>query len=148
MEKQLDCQICKKDNHAEQNCYFRDRYNKSTTSNRDKGSWVLDSGCTSHMIINSDSLTNVTGIEPESITSKKNENTCAELKGDIENLTSVHKITENGCVVKFTDNSVENLEGRTKITGENDNAGFYNVNLNCSETTLLSESKETSDIQL
>ncbi|KAJ8890280.1 hypothetical protein PR048_009788 [Dryococelus australis] len=71
--------------------------NKSTTSNRDKvafltesmggnpeGSWVLDSGCTSHMINNNHSLTNVTGLESEMMTSKKNENMCAELKGDIE----------------------------------------------------------------
>ncbi|KAJ8880691.1 hypothetical protein PR048_017161 [Dryococelus australis] len=48
-----------------------------------EGSWVLDSDCTSHMINNSDSLTNVTGIESEIIISKKNENMCAELKGDI-----------------------------------------------------------------
>ncbi|KAJ8896713.1 hypothetical protein PR048_002058 [Dryococelus australis] len=46
----------------------RDRNNKFTTSNRDKvafltESWVLDSGCTSHMINNSDSLTNVTANE-------------------------------------------------------------------------------------
>ncbi|KAJ8877799.1 hypothetical protein PR048_022256 [Dryococelus australis] len=124
-KKQLGCKICRKDNHTGQSCYFRDRNNKSTTSNRDKvafltrstggnpeGSWVLDSGCTSHMINNSDSLTNVTGIEPEIITSKKNENMCADLKGDIEyqecvlknvlyvqdltrNLISGHNTTEN-----------------------------------------------------
>ncbi|KAJ8875444.1 hypothetical protein PR048_023339 [Dryococelus australis] len=125
MEKQLGCKICKKDNHTEQNCYFRDR-NKSTTSNMDKvafltksmggnleGSWVFDSGCTSHMINNRDYLTNVTGIESEIITPKKNKNMCAELKenigyqecvlknvlsvpGLIINLILVHKITENG----------------------------------------------------
>ncbi|KAJ8879691.1 hypothetical protein PR048_020299 [Dryococelus australis] len=93
INKQLDCKICKADNHTEQNCYFRDRNNKSTTSNWDKvafltesmggnpeGFWVLYSGCTYHIINNSDSLTNVTGIESENITSKKNENMCAELK--------------------------------------------------------------------
>ncbi|KAJ8868067.1 hypothetical protein PR048_031876 [Dryococelus australis] len=37
-----------------------------------------------HMINNSASLTNVTGIESEIITSKKNENLCAEFKVDIE----------------------------------------------------------------
>ncbi|KAJ8895787.1 hypothetical protein PR048_001125 [Dryococelus australis] len=157
MKKQLGCKICEKDNHTEQNCYFRD-INKSTTSNRDKnqwveiqrdlGSWVLDSGCTSHMINNIDSLTNVTGIESEIITSKKNEYICAEFKGDIENLISVHKITENGGVVRFTDNCVEILKGRTKMTGEKDNAVLYNINLNCSETTFLSESKQTSDLNL
>ncbi|KAJ8874518.1 hypothetical protein PR048_025378 [Dryococelus australis] len=96
-EKKLGYKICKKDNHTEHNCYFRDRNNKSTTSNWDKvafltesmggnpeGSWVLDLGCTYHMINNSYSLTNVTGIVPETITSKKNENMCAELKWDIE----------------------------------------------------------------
>ncbi|KAJ8879381.1 hypothetical protein PR048_019989, partial [Dryococelus australis] len=36
------------------------------------------------MIKNSDSLANVTGLESENIASKKNENTCAELKGDIK----------------------------------------------------------------
>ncbi|KAJ8884220.1 hypothetical protein PR048_016077 [Dryococelus australis] len=63
------------------------------------------------------------------------------------NLISVHKITENGGV-KFTDNGVEILKGRTKITGEKDNSGLYNINLNCSETILLSESKQTSDLNL
>ncbi|KAJ8893700.1 hypothetical protein PR048_006300 [Dryococelus australis] len=48
------------------------------------GSWVLDYGCTSHMNNNSDSLTTVTGIESEIITSKKNENMCTELKWGIE----------------------------------------------------------------
>ncbi|KAJ8882499.1 hypothetical protein PR048_014310 [Dryococelus australis] len=75
----------------------RDRNHKSTTSKRDKvafltesmggnpeGSWVLDSSCTFHMISNSDSLTNVTCIESEIITPKKNENMCAVLKGAIE----------------------------------------------------------------
>ncbi|KAJ8876529.1 hypothetical protein PR048_020974 [Dryococelus australis] len=77
MEKPSGCQICKNDDHTEQNYNFGDRNNKSTTSNRDKvafltesmggnseGSWVLDSGCTSHMINNSDSLNNVTCINP------------------------------------------------------------------------------------
>ncbi|KAJ8867918.1 hypothetical protein PR048_031727 [Dryococelus australis] len=104
-----------------------DRKNKSTTSNRAKvafltesmggnpeGSWVLDSGCTYHMINNSDSLTNV---------------------------------TENGGVVKFTENGAEILMGRIKITDE-DNTGLYNMNFNCSETTLLSESKQTIDLNL
>ncbi|KAJ8884471.1 hypothetical protein PR048_016328 [Dryococelus australis] len=74
MKKQLGCKICKQDNDTKQNCYFRDRKN-STTSNRDKvafitepmggnpeRSWVFDSGCTSHMINNSDSLTNITAL--------------------------------------------------------------------------------------
>ncbi|KAJ8868333.1 hypothetical protein PR048_029849 [Dryococelus australis] len=119
-----------------------------------EGYWVLDSGCTSHMINNSDSLTNVTGMESEMITSKKNENMFAELKGDIvKNVYSkmccmFQKITENGGIVKFTDNGVEILKVRSKITGKKDNTGLYDINLNCSETTLLSESKQTSDLNL
>ncbi|KAJ8881725.1 hypothetical protein PR048_018211 [Dryococelus australis] len=152
MKKELGCKICKKYNHTEQNCYLK-YINKTTTS------------CTSHMIKNNDYLTNVIGIESEITTSKKNENMCAELKGDIEyqecvlknvlyvpgltrNQISVHKITADGGIVKFTDNSVEMLKGRAKITGEKDNAGLYNTNLNCSETILLPESKQTSDLNL
>ncbi|KAJ8877368.1 hypothetical protein PR048_021822 [Dryococelus australis] len=158
-ETMMGCKICKMDNHTEQNCYFRDR-NKSTTSNRDKvafitesvggnpeGSWVLDSGCTSHIINNSDTLTNVTGIESDIITSKKNENMCAELKGDIESNKKSNIGIQNykkwRCC-QITDNGVEILKSRTKITSEKDNAGLYNINLNSSETALLSERKQTS----
>ncbi|KAJ8887000.1 hypothetical protein PR048_013214 [Dryococelus australis] len=157
MKKQLRCKICKKDNHAEQNCYFRDR-NKSTTSNRDKvafltksmggnpeGFWVLDSGCTSYMINNSICLTNVTAaIEYQECVLKN----VLYVPGLTSNLILAHNITENGGVVKFTDNGVEILKGRTKITREKDNARLYNINLNSSETTLLSESKQTSDLNI
>ncbi|KAJ8881519.1 hypothetical protein PR048_018001 [Dryococelus australis] len=57
------------------------------------------------------------------------------------NLISVHKITENEGGVKFTDNGVEILKGRTKITGEKEYAGLYNIHLNC-------KSKQTSDLNL
>ncbi|KAJ8884979.1 hypothetical protein PR048_011175 [Dryococelus australis] len=112
MKKQLGCKICKKDNLTEQNCYFRDRDNKSTTSNIDKVAFLTES------------------------------------MGLTRNLILIHKVTENGGVVKFTNNGVEVLKGRTKITGKKDNAGLYNVNSNCSETTLPSESKQTSDLNL
>ncbi|KAJ8873844.1 hypothetical protein PR048_024680 [Dryococelus australis] len=66
---------CNKRDHICPELHEKNRYrnNKSTISNRDKvafltdsmggnpeESWVLDSGCASHMINNSDSLTNVT----------------------------------------------------------------------------------------
>ncbi|KAJ8874433.1 hypothetical protein PR048_025282 [Dryococelus australis] len=84
---------------------------------------------------------------------------CAELKGDIEYQECVNekcsvcsrfnkKSIENGGVVKFTDNGVEILKGRTKITGNKDNAGLYVINSNCSETTFLSESQQTSGLNL
>ncbi|KAJ8888717.1 hypothetical protein PR048_008209 [Dryococelus australis] len=89
---------------------------------------------------------------------------CAELKGDIEyqecvlknvlyipgltrNLVSVHKITENGGVVIFTDNGVEILNGRTKITANKTSdpnlwhirIGHLNVDSMKKLTTLSSE---------
>ncbi|KAJ8882511.1 hypothetical protein PR048_014322 [Dryococelus australis] len=148
-KKQLGCKICRDDNHTEQNCYSRDRNNKPSTSNRDKiafipesiggnpeGYWVLDSGCTSHMINNSDSLTNVTEISKYVYQECVLKNVLY-VPGLTRNLISVQKITENGGV-KFTDNGVEILKCRTKITGEKDNSG----------KTFLSESKQTSELNL
>ncbi|KAJ8875121.1 hypothetical protein PR048_023014 [Dryococelus australis] len=130
MKKKLGCKICKKDNHKEKNCYFGDRNKKSTTSNRDKVVF----------------LTGSMGGKPEG--SWKNENVCRAQRGYRVPRMCIEKCAVGSRFNKKSDIGIQNYrKWRTKITGE-DNAGLYNINLNCSETTLLSESKQTSDLNL
>lgn len=61
-EKQMYCKICKKTNHHEKDCYFRDkaaRKNEKETEkvlfliqNERDTKWIVDSGTTSHMVNN------------------------------------------------------------------------------------------------
>lgn len=117
------CKICKKSNHLEKDCYFRDRHQRSDkqddqkvcflTTNMGPNGWILDSGSTSHMVNDARQLEDYKEIEAEVGSAKKNELMKAVAAGKVDigkcmledvlfvpdlrqNLISVDAITRKG----------------------------------------------------
>lgn len=127
-QKQTFCKICKKFNHLEKDCYFRNEANnkkKDQQSNKsDKQtdkvsflvhkqqdtSWIVDSGTTSHMINNTKYLKKLRQIQSTVSVAKANESMVAEGTGTLE--------TEN-CIlqnVMYIPNLCANLMSVPAIT--------------------------------
>lgn len=106
-EKQMFCKICKKSNHLEKDCYFRndakkkDRQSEKSDKQTDKvsflvhkqqdTSWIVDSGTTSHMINNKKYLKNLRQIESSVGVAKANESMVSEGTGILESENCILK---------------------------------------------------------
>lgn len=92
-EKNLYCKICKKNNHAEKDCYFRDRETKHQKNNTEKVSfltqtshtvkWVVDSGTISHMVNRKEYLNNTSRINSSIGVAKTDETMIAKKIGSM-----------------------------------------------------------------
>ena len=135
------CNICKKNNHLEQNCYFRKEGTNKTEENRrvsflvSKGGpediWIVDSGSTSHMTNRIDDLEDFKETSTTIAVAKTNESMPVKGVGNIKfekiklkevmyvpelstNLLSVNAITKNGGEVLFAQKGVT-IKYKTKI---------------------------------
>lgn len=148
------CSICKKTNHTDKNCYFRNKNNKKeeeakvaslTTKTDFSDSWIVDSGCTSNMtksnIQQMKKITTTVGVAKTSVSMD------AKGIGKMEfdkykmeevlyvpqlsaNLLSVHAITKNDGVVIFTKNAVQiNHKNKTIMEGEKLSNGLFQIKL-------------------
>lgn len=149
----MSCKICKKTNHTEKDCFFRNTNNTKKMSfivgehnkNEEKQSWILDSGSSSHMANSKEAFDEIEEININIGTAKKSTSLEAKGVGTIKliecslkkvlyvpdlskNLLSVSAITENGGEVKFRRNKVVILKNNKKILeGVKNDQGLYNV---------------------
>lgn len=163
-----ECKWCKKTNHREQDCYFRDKRRTndskvaflSENGNLCTGNFVVDSGSSSHMA-NSKSLFSILEETNSSIqVAKKEQKMTAKGKGSIEgsncvlndvlfvpelrrNLISVNMITENNGEVTFTKEKVVIKKNNEKVLeGQKTENGLYVVDIKGKEEACLVEKKE------
>lgn len=182
-EKRLEntntCKICKKTNHTESSCYFRTKQAENSSKNNekkvsflteekpvsaDKNLFVIDSGCTSHMVNDIDLFKTIEKKHIDICVAKKNTEIKAKGVGIIENetfilngvlyvpelsknLLSVNAITENQGEVIFSEDKVSIMKNKTKVLeGTKNEKGLYVVDLNANEenqeTSYLAETKE------
>lgn len=160
-EKNLFCKICKKNNHEEKDCYFRDRETKQRKSSMEKVSfmtqstnrekWIVDSGTTSHMVNNEKCLNNTERINSKIGVAKTNETMTARKIGSMSfeectlkdvmyvpdlrvNLLSVNAITENEGEVIFTKEKVIIKRKNEEILqGRKQENGLYEIDLHPDE---------------
>ncbi|KAM0730296.1 Retrovirus-related Pol polyprotein from transposon TNT 1-94 [Formica fusca] len=164
------CSICKKTNHTEKNCYFRNKYNNEnkvaflTGKTIASDTWIVDSGCTSNMTNKEGSILNMKKINSVIGVAKSSETMIAKGHGSIEfdncrleevmyvpelsmNLLSVNAITKKGGEVLFSKNEVEiRHENKTKLKGQKSSNGLFQVDLKAEtkQNSYLTENKETN----
>lgn len=171
------CSICKKLNHKEENCYFRNKhrdnqtgknklafltYKNENVSNSTK--FIVDSGCTSHMVSDKTLLKNVIHTKTNISVAKKSETMQSECQGEFigkdcilkntlhvtqlaTNLLSVSAITESGGEVLFKKKSVEVFKDKQRIfSGEKEDSGLYTVNMikENDKYSLMTQKRETA----
>lgn len=170
-EKNLFGKICKKNNHAEKNCYFRDReskHNRSATEKvsfltqvTDRTRWVVDSGTTSHMVNSKEYLCNTSKINSRIEVAKTSETMPAKEIGSMflekctlnevmyvpdltVNLHSVNAITENEGEVKFTKNVIIKHKNKEVLRGDKQENGLYEIALSLNEKNKSLITSKTS----
>lgn len=174
-EKNLFCKICKKNNHAEKDCYFRDReskYNRNATEKVSfltqvsaRTSWVVDSGTTSHMVNSKEHLCNARKINSRIGIAKTSETMTVKEIGSMflekctlnevmyvpdltVNLLSVNAITENEGEIKFTKNNVViKHKNKEVLRGDKQENGLYEIALSLSEENKSLITRKTSRIE-
>lgn len=154
IRKVMKCNICKKTNHLEKDCFFRRNDNENNRkvsflidNNNKTNQWIVDSGSSSHMVNSVTQLKDMRDVNSEIGTAKKSISMKAEGIGVVEakdctlkevvyvpelskNLLSVNAITRNNGEVRFKNNKVEIFKNKKKIVeGEKDENGLYVVNL-------------------
>lgn len=165
------CSICKKTNHKEQDCFFRNKSKPNNnkiaflTENENLYSqcFVVDSGSSSHMANSRDMFSDLENTSSSIQVAKKNENMKSEGKGSIEgsacvlkdvlfvpdlrkNLLSVNAITNNGGEVVFTKEKVLIKKNDKKILeGIKSDKGLYMVNLHETEESYLTQDKDKTE---
>lgn len=181
LRENIGCKICKKTNHAENNCYFRDRKGENHAENKNKklsflsysekhenssiikpkNLFVVDSGCTSHMVNDKMLLREFEKKNVDICVAKKDIEIKAKGLGIIENekcilnevlyvpdltknLISVSAITENEGKVVFEKDRVYVTKNNEKVfEGKKNPTGLYEVDLDeCNyPTVFLTEDK-------
>lgn len=162
------CRICKKTNHKEKNCYFKKKdnvalaANKNSTVNKNLEHFVVDSGCTVHLVKDKHLLSNIRPNNTEIGTAQKGCNLKAVCEGDYlntncsiknvlcvpdlsRNLLSVSEITKVGGQVIFDRNKVEiRSKDRETITGTQETSGLFTLQLpkNFTEEAFFSKQNE------
>lgn len=85
------CKICKKTNHRESECYFKNKnkvsFLSTTTRENNSEEFIIDSGCTSHMTKKLNFLSNIEKQNTNIQIAKKNEKITSKIKGKIETET-------------------------------------------------------------
>lgn len=150
----VSCSICKKNNHQDKDCYFRNKSRGNMRSNlisflaRDKSTnnWIVDSGTTSHMVNDRSQITNMKKINTKIEVAKMDETMNAEGIGRCElrqcnltdvvyvpdlaaNLLSVTAITQTGGKVNFTGDKVKIEKNGTEIEGIKNERGLFEIDL-------------------
>lgn len=151
------CTICKKNNHAEKDCYFKKKHETANqkvsflTMNCEEKhkrniDFVVDSGCTSHMSNNKTLFENIQEKKCEILVAKDKESMEAQgigiISGDActlkkvlyvpelsKNLLSVNAITENEGTVLFTKDKVLITKDEKIIEGRKLENGLYSVDI-------------------
>lgn len=167
------CNICKKDNHFEKDCYFRNKKeNKNDVANKvalmasetyNNDIWIMDSGSSSHMTNQKKYFKDLEKIKTVINLAKSEEIMYAYGKGSIEfdkcklkevlyvpnlstNLLSVNSITKNGGEVIFTEDEVlVKAENKTIMKGKKMSNGLFQVKLKVDVNieSLLTEKAES-----
>ncbi|XP_025266851.1 uncharacterized protein LOC105249334 [Camponotus floridanus] len=140
-EKQLYCKICKKNNHLEKDCFFRDKETKKKDQQTDKvsflvhkqentSSWIVDSGMTSHMTNKLEHLENFKQERSKVGVAKANESMLSKGTDLNSNLISVSAITDHEGEVIFTGKEVIIKKDREQILcGSKKENGLYEIEL-------------------
>ena len=148
------CSICKKNNHQDKDCYFRNRNRGNMESNlisflargTSTNNWIVDSGTTSHMVNDRNLITNMQQINTKIEVAKMDETMNAEGVGQCKlrqcnltnvvyvpdltaNLLSVTAITDTGGKVNFSGDTVKIEKNGTEIAGRKNEKGLYEINL-------------------
>ncbi|KYN01654.1 Copia protein [Cyphomyrmex costatus] len=152
----LTCTICKKDNHVDKDCYFRNKDVKKQENRNAAVSfltgevskllcWVIDSGTTSHMTKSMEEMQIVKKLDSEVGLAKTNTSMKAKARGNLNfqqcelknvlytpdlsiNLLSVNAITNNGGTVIFNKTEVlVEYNGELIFKGEKSKIGLYEV---------------------
>lgn len=168
--KAKQCSICKKTNHKEENCFYK---NKSitkpevaliTTRDCERLTFIVDSGCTTHMT-NDIKILSEFQYNKSTVLTANNEPLNVHGQGVVygngfylqktlyvpelsQNLLSVNAITNNKGTVVFSENKVEvyKKDSELLLIGKKEN-GLYTVNLkksNTNEKSLLIKSEGTA----
>lgn len=159
------CRICKKTNHREKNCFFKNKDHvalaASKTNDKNLESFVVDSGCTVHLIKDKHLLSNVKANNTKIGTAQRDCNLDAVCQGDFisnncsiknvlcvpdlfRNLLSVSEITKHGGKVIFDGNEVEIKSNGQTIKGTQESTGLFTLELpkKSTEEALLSKKNE------
>lgn len=171
---QLKCGICKKTNHVDKDCYFRNKTNGERSTQKvsfltqgeldDKIQFLLDSGATSHMVNKKNLIKNLKENVTEIITAKQGEKMEALGSGQLEtqeciledvdyvpdltkNLLSVSKMTKNGAEVVFKNETVTVYKNKVKILeGKRDENKLYVINMTkLKENVFLTENANVNE---
>lgn len=154
--EKLYCKICKKTNHREKDCYFRDKAAKKNeetekvsflVQSKTDGKWIMDSGTTSHMVNDKKYLTDLKKEKSTVGVAKADESMTSIGRGSViseicvlrdvmyvpelnTNLLSVSAITRNGGKVLFTENEViVKKEDKEVLRGMRERNDLYEINL-------------------
>lgn len=175
-ERNLYCRICKKNNHIEKDCYFRDRETKQQKNNTEKVSfltqtphrtkWIVDSGTTSHMVNSKEYFNNMRRINSKIGVAKTKETMTAERIGSMSfescslkevmyvpdlsvNLLSVNAVNENGGEVTFTKSKVMiKHQNKEILQGQKKENGLYEIvtHLEPKDRSFVTKRSDLSEI--
>lgn len=164
------CSTCKKNNHTEKDCFFRENENHAErnkvaflvegkmTKDFYDTSFVVDSGCSSHMSNTKELFSTLTESESTILVAKKNQTMMSEGKGNIEgskctlknvlfvpelskNLLSVNAITDNNGQVIFSKKKVIIKKDDTLVLEGIKENGQYIVKLQQNNEGFLAENR-------
>lgn len=162
------CSICKKTNHTADQCYYNKNKSRNTafltssitdTGYSENTTFIVDSGCTSHMINNKNLITSYKQNKSQVFTANgdtmnvEGQGTVVGKSCDLidtlyvpqltQNLISVNSITNNGGTVKFSQDKVEIFKNNNLILKGNKENGLFTVDiinrslLTCEKSTAL-----------
>lgn len=150
------CKICKKDNHQEKDCFFKNKNNNDTkkgsmisflAQNSETCNWIVDSGTTSHMVNDKSLMKDMKNLKSNIKVAKANEVMKTEGVGSCDfetctlknvvyvpelaaNLLSVNAITENGGNVIFIgDKVIIKKENAKVMEGKKTKNGLYEIQI-------------------
>lgn len=169
----MSCSICKKTNHVDKDCYFRQDKGKRTDNKKvsfllgassvGSSSWIIDSGSTSHMVNNDSLLTNKEKVNSEITLAKKGKTMRADSVGQVvlnnctlsdvlyvpdlmKNLLSVSAITSKGREVIFKGKEVIVRQGDTTyMQGRRNSSGLYEIQFLPEERAFYAQKEKKLD---
>lgn len=173
--KPKQCSICKKTNHEERNCFFRNNRSKPKEQNvsfltgsvhSGSAEWIVDSGSTCHMTNDKTTLVKCKAVKTDIGLAKKSVSMSAEQVGSVvtdscelkevlfvpqlsKNILSVRSITDNGGEVNFTRDEVRVVkEDKVVLRGSKTSNGLYSISLgtDLSHEALVTDSVEEEDL--
>ncbi|BET02160.1 Reverse transcriptase (RNA-dependent DNA polymerase) [Nesidiocoris tenuis] len=169
------CTICKRTNHSEDDCYFRNKPSKNSEKVAflsfdnigSKEQFIIDSGCTQHMCKDRKFFSSLVEKEEAINTAKHEETIVSQGSGNLEteefmlknslyipqltsNLISVNSITKNDGVVVFTKKDVKILKNdEVVLKGMKQPNGLYTVDaspVTSSKSAFLAKKENAVDL--